>query len=346
MRKLAKLFACAVVIAAGVFALGSYAPAQSPVSPRPSDSPQKIAIKAVPIENFEPRDPSRRRFGALEFRGGLELTSTYKDFGGISGLRVYPDGEQFLALSDRGRWLRGRIVYQNQVPVGIADAQMAPILGPDGRALTARGWYDTESLSDDNGTVYVGIERVNKIVKFDIARHGLLARGEVVAAPAAIDTLPRNRGLECVAMVPKGAPLAGTLIAIGERALDAAGNLKSFLIGGATPGEFTVARSNDFDVSDCAVAPGGDLLVLERRFSWTSGVAIRLRRLALSSLSPGVLADGPSLFEADLGYQIDNMEALGIHVAKDGATILTMISDDNFSMLQRTILLQFTIVGE
>ncbi|MGZ5805484.1 MAG: esterase-like activity of phytase family protein, partial [Xanthobacteraceae bacterium] len=70
------------------------------------------------------------------------------------------------------------------------------------------------------------------------------------------------------------------------------------------------------------------------------------RRLALSSLSPGVLADGPSLFEADLGYQIDNMEALGIHVAKDGATILTMISDDNFSMLQRTILLQFAIVGE
>ena len=52
------------------------------------------------------------------------------------------------------------------------------------------------------------------------------------------------------------------------------------------------------------------------------------------------------LFEADLGYQIDNMEALGVHVAKDGTTILTMISDDNFSLLQRTILLQFALVGE
>ena len=43
---------------------------------------------ARPIAGFEPRDPSRRRFGQLEFRGGLELTSPYKEFGGISAIRV------------------------------------------------------------------------------------------------------------------------------------------------------------------------------------------------------------------------------------------------------------------
>ena len=163
-------------------------------------------------------------------------------------------------------------------------------------------------------------------------KFGLLARGQPVAAPPAIDKLPNNKGLECLAIVPKGMPGAGTLIAISERGLDAAGNLKAFLIGGPTPGEFVIARSNEFDVSDCAIAPGGDLLVLERRFSWTSGVAIRLRRLALSALTPGVVVNGTALFEADLGYQIDNMEALGVHVAKDGTTVLTMMSDDNFSI--------------
>jgi hypothetical protein len=345
-RGTAGLFLRAALIVASVLAPVTLAPAQSPVSPRKSDAPLRIEIKATPIENFEPRDPSRRRFGALEFRGGIELTSTYKEFGGISGLRVDSNGEQFIALSDRGRWLRGRIVYRGETPVGIADAQMAPMLGPDGRRLDARGWYDTEAIAEDNGTLYVGIERVNKIVRFDFARYGLLARGQPVAAPPAIDKLPNNRGLECLAVVPKGMPGAGTVIAIAERALDAAGNLKAFLIGGPTPGEFVVARSNDFDVSDCAIAPGGDLLVLERRFSWTSGVAIRLRRLALSSLTPGVVADGTALFEADLGYQIDNMEALGVHIAKGGATVLTMMSDDNFSLLQRTLLLQFTLVGE
>ena len=44
-----------------------------------------------------------------------------------------------------------------------------------------------------------------------------------------------------------------------------------------------------------------------------------------------------------MGYQIDNMEGLSVHRAADGALVLTLISDDNFSMLQRTLLLQFTL---
>jgi hypothetical protein len=49
------------------------------------------------------------------------------------------------------------------------------------------------------------------------------------------------------------------------------------------------------------------------------------------------------LFEADMGYQIDNMEALSVHRAAGGQLVLTLISDDNFAMIQRTILLQFTL---
>jgi hypothetical protein len=37
--------------------------------------------------------------------------------------------------------------------------------------------------------------------------------------------------------------------------------LKAFLIGGQSPGKFTVKRRDDFDVSDCAIAPSGDLLL-------------------------------------------------------------------------------------
>ena len=60
------------------------------------------------------------------------------------------------------------------------------------------------------------------------------------------------------------------------------GNILGFLIGGATPGSFTVKRSDEFDVSDCALTPRGDLLVLERRFSWARGVAMRIRRVPLA----------------------------------------------------------------
>jgi hypothetical protein len=194
--------------------------------------------------------------------------------------------------------------------------------------------------------LYVGIERVHRIVRFDFARSGLLARGEPVATPPDLARLPSNKGIEALAFVPAGEPLAGTLIAISERGLDRAGNIKGFLIGGPSPGEFSVKRRDDFDISDAARLPSGDLVLLERRFSWMSGIAVRLRRISAGTIRPGAILDGPILMTADMGSQIDNMEGLSVHRDQAGDTVLTLISDDNFSFLQRTLLLQFKLIGE
>ncbi len=90
--------------------------------------------------------------------------------------------------------------------------------------------------------------------------------------------------------------------------------------------------------------PSGELLILERKFSWFTGINIRIRSIPLKSIAPGALVDGPTLFNADLGHEVDNMEGIDAHVTPEGETVLTMISDDNFSLLQRTLLLQFTLV--
>ena len=89
--------------------------------------------------------------------------------------------------------------------------------------------------------------------------------------------------------------------------------------------------------------PGGDLLLLERKFSWTSGLTVRIRRIRAGRDQAGRVVDGPVLFEADLGYEIDNMEGLSVHRNPAGETVLTLISDDNFLPFQRTLLLQFTL---
>ena len=218
------------------------------------------------------------------------------------------------------------------------------MLGADGRPITARGWYDTEAIALDGSLIYIGLERANQILRFDFSKGGTRSRGEVIAVPPMLRKLPNNKGLEALVMVPKGLPLAGTLIAISERGLDSDGNIIGFLIGGPKPGDFAVRRSNDFDISDAVLLGSGDLLILERKFSLLTGVGIRIRRIALKSIDRGATLDGPSIFEADLGNEVDNMEGLDAHVTPEGDTVLTMISDDNFSMIQRTLLLQFTLV--
>src|SRR6266567_3345740 len=205
-----------------------------PKQPSPDEfpiaAPVSIEVNARPIPSFDTRDRSRVRFGSLEYRSGLVLTSSFPGFGGLSGLRLDKSGERFIAISDHGSWFTGRIVYQGREMTGLDDVEAAPMLGPDGRPLTTRGWYDSESIALDGSFVYVGLERANQVLRFDFSKGFTRSRGEVVPTPPAVRKLPNNKGLEALVWVPKGLALAGTLIAISERGLTAEGNIIGFLV--------------------------------------------------------------------------------------------------------------------
>jgi hypothetical protein len=348
-RRLLEIAAAGLSASAVSRVAGAQTAVQAPPRPSATDefsvtAPVSIEVNARPLPSFDTRDRSRVRFGSLEYRSGLVLTSRFRGFGGLSGLRLDSKGERFIAISDHGSWFTGRIVYQGREMTGLADVEAAPMLGPDGRPIAARGWYDSESIALDGAWVYIGIERVNRLLRFDFSKGFTRSRGEVVPLPPAARRLPRNKGLEGLVMVPRGMPLAGTLIALSERGLDSEGNLIAFLIGGKTPGQFAVRRTDEFDISDAVLLPSRELLLLERKFSWVGGLAVRIRSIALASIAPGAAVDGPAIFHADLGNEIDNMEGIDAHVTGEGETVLTMVSDDNFSMVQRNLLLQFTMV--
>lgn len=343
-----------VSAAAGLSSLGTsrFAAAQTAVQPPPKrgavdehsvTAPVSIEVKARAIASFDPRDRSHVRFGALEWRSGLVLTSSFRGFGGLSGIRLDAKGERFISISDKGGWFTGRIVYEGKEMKGLDDVEASPLLGPDGRPITARGWFDSESIALDGSFVYIGLERVNQVLRYDFSKGFTRSLGEVVPMPPALKKLPFNKGLEALVIVPKGRPLAGTLIAISERGLDPQGNLIAFLVGGPSPGQFSVRRTEDFDISDAVLLADGDLLILERKFSWLGGIGIRIRRIPLASVAPGALVDGAAIFNADLGQEIDNFEGIDAHVTPEGDTVLTLVSDDNFSLIQRTLLMQFTL---
>jgi len=150
--------------------------------------------------------------------------------------------------------------------------------------------------------------------------------------------------LEAIAVAPSTCPLAGATLLFAERSLDHHGNNRAWIADGPLAGSFSLRRSEDFNVTDATFLADCDLLVLERKFDFSEGLAMRLRRIAGGDLKPGATVDSKVLIEANLADQIDNMEGLAVRKDDRGETLIDMVSDDNQSVLQRTILLQFAIV--
>jgi len=71
---------------------------------------------------------------------------------------------------------------------------------------------------------------------------------------------------------------------------------------------------------------------------------MELRHVSASQLHEGVRLEGEVL--ANLSFMdasIDNMEGVAVRRGPKGETLLYMVSDDNFSPLQRTLLLMFEL---
>ena len=231
--------------------------------------PQSITVESRALESFSAREALNRRVGALQFRGALVLTSAARDFGGLSAIRLDPAGEHFVALSDKAHWFTGRIVYRERRagrPCRCEDGADAQQRRPHAGCRRAAGTIPNRSLSTARSPMSASSASIRSCDSIS-AMAAYFARGAPIAVPPAFRTLPVNRGIEALVVAPTNSPVAGALIAFAERALDADGNHLGFILGGPSPGQFTLKRTRDYDVSDAALLPNGDLVVLERKFS-------------------------------------------------------------------------------
>ncbi|HDZ72882.1 MAG TPA: hypothetical protein ENH55_08905 [Aurantimonas coralicida] len=305
---------------------------------------EPIDVSAKTIPRFS-RDSASDRFGDLDFVGGFEFWSRDGRLKGVSAIRLHDGGERFLSVTDTGNWFAGRIERDaSGRPTGFGDAVIAPLLGPDGQPMRGKIAADAESLSIDGDRVFVGFERDHRIYAYENPRAPFGETAREIPLPLPRHELRTNRGIETIATAPAKSPLAGARIAIAERSIDPDGNLFAAIFDGAANGVFKVRKDADWDASDGAFLPGGDLLLLERRYQgFMGGLGIRIRRIAGASIQPGALVDGPVLMEADLSDEIDNMEGLDVWIDAEGGTRLTLVSDDNGSIFQRNLLLEFRL---
>lgn len=295
-----------------------------------------VTVTAEPIGFFQ-RLLSTTEFGPFSWRGGLTLSSDAADFGGLSGLVMSENCDKLLAVSDKGNWLQANLVYDGEKLSGLKGAAMSPVRDSKGKPPKNKVWGDAEALTHlSDGSIGAGFESRTRFGRFDIKRGGLDAKFQPLPFPDQIGDGPDNGEVEAFGQLPDG-----RFLAIGEKQFDADGNVLGWAWRGRDTTRFTIARYDEYRVTDLAI-DGGSVLTLERRFSTDSLPGMAIRRFAVADIAKGKTVTPELLFEATAPlYVIDNMEALAI-CRRDGETRVTLMSDDNFnSSVQSTIILQF-----
>jgi len=300
--------------------------------------PEAIEVKAVPVALSE-GDPTVRWLGALEYRGGLRVTSTHEQFGGWSGLHVSDDGATLTAIGDEGRWLTARLEYGPDGSLaGMSGAELGVLRSLDGQPLAEKRAQDAESLERlADGVWLVGFEHWHRLWTYRLGPRPLDGRPTTFTTPPGLETAPVNGGLEALAALPDG-----RLVALTEEMSD--NGLLVGWVGRDGRWEALRYRADGAPMPSGATAlPTGDLLVLERAYAPLIGNTIRVRLVPAGQIAPAAVLEGRLLAEIKRPLTVDNFEGIATRRNEKGETLVYLLSDDNYNPLQRTLLLMFAL---
>jgi hypothetical protein len=304
---------------------------------------ERIEVKSTQITQFKIGSPETR-FGRLSFIGGLEMTASERNFGALSAFRFLQEGGEFIGVADTGFWFAGSVDRDEAgKPKGISRFHMNSMRNDEGNAFRKKWEADAEGLVLWKDGITASFERVHRISSGKLDPDTLTVELRNEAMPVPDNELRQNKGFETLAASPASGPLGAARVAVTEKSLNKSGNIFAAVLDGPKKGLFFVARNGEFDITDGDFLPNGDLLLLERRFNMADGIGMRLRLIRGGSIEPKATVNGEILMEADLAYQIDNMEALDVWQDGAGKTRVTIMSDDNHSILQRNLLLEFSL---
>jgi hypothetical protein len=298
-----------------------------------------LRVELSPI-NLDSKNPQRRQFGNLTLLSAFQLRSKDQRFGGLSGLSVGSDGKLY-AVSDRGYWLSAAMKSEaDGALVDLADWRITPILTPSNKPVAGK-WRDAEALTRDrDGSFLVAFEGVHRIWRYRPPPLTFESTPVDVPLPPGVKRAPSNGGIEGLAVLSDG-----RLLALTEEYENPDGSSKGWLIHKDQFMELSYLPAPGFRVTDCAALTNGDLIVLERRYVRFGILSARLTLVKAKSIQPGAKLAGQELVKLEQPLAVDNFEGIAVQPSPRG-TIIYLVSDDNYSPFQQTLLLQFLVPRE
>lgn len=261
--------------------------------------------------------------GVWEYKGDGLL------FGGYSALLAL-DGARLEAFSDRG----GRFTFlQPDQPQGAKPLSTRRITEQRVQPPFDMLLFDIEAATRDpeTGQYWLAFESLHAFHRFT-ANH----RGDAVRVIAEEVEWSGNGGAEAMTRLHDGRFLVIT--ESGEEALIYPGDPLDGVA--AAPVRFE-PPAGDFSVTDAAQLPDGRIMLLLRRVAF--GIPPFEARIAIADwpggaatpvLSPRIVLDLSSVAPAE------NYEGLALRERADGVVDVWVISDDNLSVMQRTLVVK------
>lgn len=258
----------------------------------------------------------------VAFVGGWHLTAIDADFGGLSGLDMMEDGD-LLAVSDAGAFFT--IGLTRGVPDG--RGRKGQMLGADGKALIGKSLSDAEGLAYREGLAFVSFERDNRVLAFDIKGCEGVARGVLVSQLPDVlggQSIKPNSGPEALSFNSNGNLVAGY-----ETVIDGYSWLLTLGTEGEVFGAPTYLKTPDM----FKLVGSSEGAFLTRAYDPIMGNRNQIE-----------IIDQDLKFRLAPPLNVDNFEGISLNETQNGLRRLYIISDDNFSGRQRTLLYAFDIV--
>jgi hypothetical protein len=300
----------------------------------PIDQWKAVSVTVVPV------DAGVESVGRLAYRGGLELRTDDPTFRGLSGIEVL-DNNRIVAVSDEADWIEAQLVLDERgYLTGFADARSAWMRDERGRPITDKREGDSEGLAQlADGRFAVSFERAHVIRIYDLNRDGPF--GSAVMGPRldGVRRLPANAGLEALATFDDA------LLAGAEGGDEPTTPLWLAPIDARAPvaSRFAYPLSGGFSLTAMDRLPDGSFVAIERFYAPVIGPRARITRFAAPS-GEGGMVEPEVLALLEPAFPTDNFEGVSAVRGPDGATRIYIVSDNNGSAQQRTLLLAFDIV--
>ena len=277
--------------------------------------------------------------GGLTVLSIFSLTSPDPSFGGLSGLWLSPQAETMIAISDRGqRWKASLRHDDDDRLIGIDGWSVTDLpLRSDDHSETG-SLVDAEAMSGDGeGGIVLSYEGEHRLRRCPSA--AMSEQPEPLPPTPGLGR-PGNSGIEALAILE-----SGQLFALAERA-GAPRNLGllAWIIDDAGSKPLAYIPGSGFSPTG-ADRLGDQIYLVERSFSLLGGFRSRIAVLPVGSIKPGAVIEGKLLSQFKWGALGENFEAIAARSARDGRVLLYVLADDNFSFLQKTLLLQLSLSG-